>query len=506
MKCVDFYYLNYIVTHWEDVKNYFENLVPNGVVNKNPKSFPLDSEAGDIIKKMRTTLEASTTDYDIFLNIEDVKTLWLLLIQKSIECLRYYDKREPFEENEAKRPLAYGLNSIEEYYKKYIAFEKVLYGGAKYYRDHVVHVFRVWLIGLYLLIKDDFTYLERIQVNYKDEIANPYEKLSIWTLISLTHDLGYPLEKASQIINTTRDMMSAFVASPQVSVDFAFHGVQNTMNDFVLRFISSKMIDSPDSMKRNAADGGGEERKYVARLQPKYYFKLQKSLEHNKHGILSAIIVYKLLLFFLESDYNVNEDYLFTDEESRQFYIRREILRAVAAHTCSDIYQMNQLSFAFLLIMCDDAQEWGRKDIGMLYSKGNYDYEYEGLSLDVEQAKWVLSEKYKLKFDSDIVSTINRFYLQCCTYLDIFRDGQDTKHRDFDFERKVIVTAKEINYKLILSAIKDQPIKVELTCEGRDTIPEQAFFVKEFKKKFTDSNVEGNVLRSDMRIKVRTNE
>jgi len=401
--------------------------------------------------------------------------------------------------------LAYGLKAIDDYYKKYSDFESVLYGGAKYYRDHVVHVFRVWLVGVYLLTKDDFKYLKAIRVNYDSTLANSYEKISIWTLIALTHDLGYPLEKASQIINTTRDMMSAFVASPQVSVDFAFHGVQNSMNDFVLRFISSKMIDSAESMirtkdEKSAKINEDDIRKYVARLQPKYYFKLQKSLERNKHGILSAIIIYKLLLFFLESDYSVNEDYLFTEEERRQFYIRREILRAIATHTCSDIYQMNQLSFAFLLIMCDDAQEWGRKDIGMLYSDRNYDYEYDGLEFNMDEATWILKEKYKLRRPNDIKASIKRFRSQCLTYLEVLRDGQDTKNRDFTFKRHLDIVASDYAYTLVFTASKDQPIIVELESKNKEVVPKGAEIVKVFNEEFDHTHTNGNIVRCELSI------
>ena len=48
----------------------------------------------------------------------------------------------------------------------------------------------------------------------------------------------------------TKNMMKAFVTNPSVDLDVAFSGVQNSMNDFVLRFISSKMWEiDPDSRK-----------------------------------------------------------------------------------------------------------------------------------------------------------------------------------------------------------------------------------------------------------------
>lgn len=44
---------------------------------------------------------------------------------------------------------------------------------------------------------------------------------------------------------------------------------------------------------------------YLGRVQPKYYLKYTKSLEHFDHGIISSVIIYKMLLYFLESDFNL---------------------------------------------------------------------------------------------------------------------------------------------------------------------------------------------------------
>ena len=191
------------------------------------------------------------------------------------------------------------------------------------------------------------TLIEKSVIDEDCEV-NPIEKISIWTLIALTHDLGYPLEKSLEVVERTKDMMKSFVVNPTISMDLSFNGVQNSMNDFVLRFMSSKM-KKKDGDSRDGYD-------YVARLQPKYYFKFQKSLEHNKHGILSALVIYKMLRYFLESDYSTNEDYFFNKEDVRQFYIRRDVLRAISSHTCHDIYQLTAKNFSFLLILCDDAQ------------------------------------------------------------------------------------------------------------------------------------------------------
>lgn len=365
--------------------------------------------------------------------------------------------------------------------------ETTLYGSSKYYRDHVMHVFRVWLIGVNLLLKDGCKYLKKIAVESGYDV-NAYEKLSIWTLISLTHDLGYPLQKAMEVIERTKSMMYSFVSNPMVTMDLSFSGVQSSMNDFVLRFIGSRMWEiDPESRKtieytkdlfreeqERLSGLVGEDRdnylkrkRYVARLQPKYYFKLQKSLEHSQHGILSSLIIYKHLLYFLESDYSLNEDYMFDHEDSRQYYIRREILRAIASHTCHDIYQNDMLRFSFLLILCDDAQEWGRKSITELYTKPSNTYTFESIecALDGKSFECKFKDKYQVNSES-VKQVLDRFKRQSKTYINIFRDGQDTVSRNFNFTRQVeidVIGGNNVNYLLKLMVTTEEQTKIVIT-------------------------------------------
>lgn len=391
--------------------------------------FPLDADIIKTLSNFKTQkIRQRDNDYEIYNFIPELKNVWIKLIEKAVKCLRYFDEREPFIKNKEKKPFAYGMEDLKEYFNKYIDFEDVLYGSNKYYRDHVVHVFRTWLLGTECLLKNGGTYINNIVIGDNFKINN-WEKLSVWTIIALTHDLGYPLEKAQKIISRTQNMMSSFVSNPNISMDLSFSGVQNNMNDFVVRFLSSKMKERGKNELNKTI--------YVARLQPKYYFKFQKSLESSDHGIISTIIIYKLLTYFLESDYNINEDYTFGEEDGRQFYIRREILRAIASHTCRDIYHLYMGSFSFLLIIADDCQEWGRKCISELYVKSDKDYELQNINLSfVEGNKNICNvvEKFELTDDKKSVKTLlNRLKEQSITYIKIFRDGQDTINRDFTF-------------------------------------------------------------------------
>lgn len=405
--------------------------------------YPLDADIRNMLDAI--SLRDDDEDFEIFRFFDNLITLWEKLIEKSIKALRFYDKREPFKDYPAKHPLAYGVEELRNYFDKYIKFETTLYGSSRYYRDHVVHVFRVWILGVSQLLSNDNVLLKAIKIDEKCNV-NPIEKLSIWTLVALTHDLGYPLEKSLEVVERTKDMMKSFVVNPAISMDLSFNGVQNSMNDFVLRFMSSKMIE------KNSEDG--DDYRYVARLQPKYYFKFQKSLERNKHGILSALVIYKILRYFLESDYSTNEDYYFNSEDTRQFYIRREILRAISSHTCHDIYQLSAKNFSFLLILCDDAQEWGRKGISELYINKSIVYDYDGLNIDLTDnvVKVSFGEKYKnIDKKEDVKSIISRFIDISRDYNEIFRDGLDTAKRDFCFKKNTDVDFGTGNNKVAIS-------------------------------------------------------
>ena len=250
--------------------------------------------------------------------------------------------------------------------------------------------------------------------------------------------------------------------------------------------------------KRKCVDEDGAERtKYVARLQSKYYFKFQKSLEHNRHGILSTLIIYKLLTYFLESDYNLNEDYYFDEEDCRQFYIRREILRAIASHTCDDIYQMYMGSFSFLLRICDDTQEWGRKYLSELYVKSSREYELQNIDLSFckpEEQKseesdnlqinlCTITEQMSVPDQVNAIDLIYRFREQALVYVTIFRDGQDTDSRDFSFVRKLDIKVSNIIIAMTLRIDKDEASQLL----GELTLSPDAAQNAHFGKTFSDA-------------------
>ncbi len=424
--------------------------------------YPLDD---DITKQLIQII--GEKDEIPYSKAKELDELWCDLLRKSINCLRYFDIREPFMFDSSKKSVAYGIDQLEDYHDKYTQFESLLYGASEYYRDHIFHSVRTWLVGIFCLLHgdDESRFIDNIQIDgvaEKEPFAskiNFFEKLSMWTISALCHDLGYPLEKSQQILDRTKNMMKEFVSNPTVFSNFAFNGIQDNINEYIVKFMSTKM----KSAKTNNLSENNEAL-YNGRIQPKYYLKYTKSLEKSKHGIISAVIIYKMLLYFLESDFNLNDDYIYNVEDARQFYIRREILRSISSHTCTDIYNIKNTTFSSLLYLCDEMQEWGRKSWNDLYTNVNPD----AVTLSIEKFDSD-SIEYKeeikmenIKEDELIVDNIARLYTrQFEMYQLIFRDGQYTNSRAFNLKKVIKIVAGK-------DGAKDNNLEITYSLQARE--------------------------------------
>lgn len=300
-------------------------------------------------------------------NLSNSKQLWKNLLIDSICTLKVNDSREKIyidsknDVNELKHNWetirtanTYGINELDIYFDDFIKFEAVLYGTDEHYRDHVEHVLQVWGIGICLIENFDFSLSDGFEINMKInfhfelEIANEKticksELWAMWSLISLCHDLGYPIEKTSKINKQAKKIISHFGNMNFSELNYSFDIFNTFLVDKYLNIISSKASIKD---KRTL-------------IQTKYRDKISKSLEDYKHGVFSGLLLFKNLTYFLETDYQQGNNELIA-EDVRQFYIRKEILRSIAGHTCPKIYHLAMDNLAFLLILCDELQEWNR--------------------------------------------------------------------------------------------------------------------------------------------------
>lgn len=470
-----------------DINNGFAKEIEKREKEYSEKQFthPLDSGARKVLQNLvvdgKETIEYS--------QVKQLDELWIMLINKSIKCLRFFDEREPFLKNSDKRPVAYGIDKLEQYHQRYASFESLLYGASSYYRDHVFHAVRTWMLGVFCLLKPMKSkrklLIDQITIDgCSDEVfksnINFFEKISMWTLIALCHDLGYPLEKSQQILDKTQKMMKEFIPNPNIWNNFGFSGIQDNINEYIIKFMSTKMmLIKKDSVEEEVKIDDKSmtvsyiNNLYYGRVQPKYYLKYTKSLEHFDHGVISSMIIYKMLLYFLESDFNLNDDYEYKYEDARQFYIRREILRAMASHTCSDIYNIYLTTFSSILFLCDELQEWGRKSWNELYSglqpnavKLSID-EFDPQSVSIKEE----IDMQQIDEEQIFIDNIKRiFERQYAHYKVIFRDGQYTQAREFNFKKQMDVQLKQdgteenvLKIQYELKAQEKNYFKVDLT-------------------------------------------
>ena len=276
--------------------------------------------------------------------------LWPHFVRNAINHLRIGDKRE-----KGSLKFDFGVKNLMDYFDEFTKFEELLYGIDEFYRDHSIHVFRVYFLGEYL-IRHHINGYENLEIlNYPDKLnsenTTPNEMEAMWCIIALCHDLGYPLQKLDELNKKVLKILEFFGTSNFFPIKFSLPLEGTILDKFILKIISSRLTD-----------------KLKLHLQPKFYAKYSNSYEKLNHGIMSCILLMKNLVYFKETDYQVifkegfsmnnnKEMYL---EDARQFIIRREILRAIASHDNEDIYHIKMNNFLFLLIICDELQEWNR--------------------------------------------------------------------------------------------------------------------------------------------------
>ncbi len=322
----------------------------------------------DPTKEMLRNLcdEANDCDYlgDEPEAVEKLKELWPQVLTDALRQLKRKDSRE-YDEKKKEPDFdsffnkeSLGVPELEKVIEAFTDFEGLMYGGRpNNYRDHLVHAFRVWIIGHGILKQSLYGKMsiegyvdDGKKANAKPECQiAPEEWESMWAIVALCHDIGYPFSETGNITGKMEETLATHGLQPQGSLRFDFSPRAASLNDTILRITSSRIVTSRDEKKR-----------YYTHLQNKYYMKFLRAFEKLQHGVLSSVLMAGCLVYFLESDLCHDNTKALKPEDARQFLIRREILRAIAAHTCPDIYHVQFNTLSFLLYIVDELQAWGR--------------------------------------------------------------------------------------------------------------------------------------------------
>lgn len=299
--------------------------------------------------------------------------------------------------------------TLLELFTKYYSVEEQLLVSfdekrRRNHRDHVLHSLRVFLLGMIFLLID-------WEIN---GIHNPTD-LASWVLTSFFHDVGYGIEKLEQTSTAIKNHSSSFgdINPPKFSPKHSF----NILRD-----------DTIKKMEEILMQHQNEENHSAHILTP-----ILESLDAEKHGIMSAIMIRK------EIDWMMGKD-----REFRRFFSplwKKIFLRSALAmtlHTCIEEFSNdfvvdewklpradeipNLLYPTFLLILIDSIEFINRPKFGSFYSGNNIlDYDIDliiflNISYDIDNFSNVnIILEYKnqeILIDrfNDFIMKMNNFY------------------------------------------------------------------------------------------------
>lgn len=432
--------------------------------------FKPDYERVNRFLLIKESVERLNPEKNLFEQKNDLIKIWKDLVANAIIFLKSKDSRECLHDDGD-----YGIDELGNFFESYCNFENLLYGSGDYYRDHVSHVFRVFILGE-KLVRDSLHGFSNIDVydnklikGYEDKqesipiLITSEEKEAMWCIASLTHDLGYPTEVVNEIHDNLKDMLNIFNVQ---DISYVLSQQSQSFNDFIIKLLSSDLIKIKDDPNLPLRDNI-----YTTHTQAKYYFKFSRSIEKWDHGIESCIVLVKSLVYFLETDYSLDERKFLDIDDARQFLIRQRILRAIASHNCNFIYHL-KLDFSFLLRIIDEMQEWGRPKLTDLFVKPpQVTFSIDSFQLDrIEYSiRFSNIEKIQKEDIKGLHESIKEYFRRKINnYIMILRSAVDGKKRN---EEKFILTLNVIDHvedEFKYTFIHHNPQKIELKLKDAD--------------------------------------
>ncbi|GAI78390.1 unnamed protein product, partial [marine sediment metagenome] len=318
-----------------------------------------------------------------------------------------------------------GYNNLLDFYNEYIHYENVLFTLVEDHRDHVIHSVWVMLIGFYLMKKCR----PLVNIEYDDVLVSLYrnhpepinmvntlkniknKELSLWFLITLTHDLGYPIQKTIEANRTMSKMIDNFGFLSQTEFSYRFDVIHSTAIDELLNTLSAHLYWINDVEYKVGYSSG-------------FRLDYAKSFEALDHGIMSAYLLQKYIDHICEV-MNVPQginDYVFTD--TNMAAIRALIitwLKAISAHTNDNVYWGSVNCMTPLLFICDELDEFSR------YSHQIHTDQWLNVECETQFNCTRQSIEYKYTFrkkiDFNILSFFKAKISKIASRFDLARDG-----------------------------------------------------------------------------------
>lgn len=376
-----------------------------------------------IFKPLKNKEKEKNKEYDWNKAHESGRQLWKKLVSQALNSIdpnskgnstlfEYLTVATKFED------LLYGL---EPFYRDHTLHSLWVYFlGDNLLRNELVHIYDQPDWYIYNDIKRDkdkydFKHeLKEYSIIKKEILQNAVNthKDAIWCIIALCHDLGYSISKLNKLNKSVQNVLKYFDVSDFRRIGYSLDiEHQYLMSQFLeLMAMDVRIVPAEnyaddlsvkpaefeeewgkvykewkvkkrkkDDFKKNYDEilkkfSGEKVSKTLGdRVLTKCYrddstyWRLSRALEKKGHGILSAYLIYKVLGIFAESSVSgPAEVWGLDDNEAQANIIRGDILFAIAQHEF-DFAHLNHIgSFADVLIIADELEEFSRLGRQML--------------------------------------------------------------------------------------------------------------------------------------------
>ncbi|MFA7533846.1 MAG: RyR domain-containing protein [Tissierellaceae bacterium] len=236
-------------------------------------------------------------------------------------------------------------------------------------RDHFVHSVNVFLLGLSIYSSNS-----NFQRTYKDykKTDVTYQETTLkemffyeWGLASLCHDIGYPIEITSKQINKFSDIITrADITGMESRPYIDFHNF-DAINGFINKSDEDRLDKPLDIL--SSFIGEFLNLDYTLLNKALYNFpELMKKGGFVDHGYYSAIILLKWYAYLSE-------------DENNKEVLMKSIISASSAILLHNYYKNGLMRepfnlgllkasshpLSYLLILCDELQDWNREAYGI---------------------------------------------------------------------------------------------------------------------------------------------
>ena len=290
-------------------------------------------------------------------------------------------------------------------------------------RDHFIHSVNVFLLGLaiysqnenYRRIFREYILSSKYEKYYRiDDEFSDEEFLYRWGVAALFHDIGYPFEIIGKQLNkiigdSVKSISNSYDVA--ISIDFADFNEFNSIvkidpYDFADSYRSSykrsKILDlykPTDIMAHKIAyDFNLDEYKF--KLLTNHLNSFVSYMQENRfidHGFYSSILVLNSYGKLIQKHGKNNEFFFYPIVDSATAILLHNYYNKTLQKSPFDLNLLTPESnpIAFLLILCDELQEWNRQPFGLIDKKK---FHVNDLILDIDNDK--MDVEYKLNFGS----------------------------------------------------------------------------------------------------------